>query len=80
MIEESLKVCEGVVIEYSLRQVVGAHDNVAHGAQRGRLDLDIPVAEERHQLGHYAAVDDHLDLPPSVRYQGPHCVHNKVLL
>ena len=62
VVEEGLEVREGLVVEHRLRLLVRAGHDVAHGPQRRRLHLHLPVGQQRHQLGHHAGVDHHLDL------------------
>ena len=69
------------VVEDSLSLVVSAGDDVADSSQGRGLHLHFPVGEKRHQLGHDAAVDDHLDLlvaPVSEVGESPDCVNQNV--
>lgn len=60
MTEQGMEVLEGVSVEYLLGLFVRSGDDVADGAESRRYHFHFLVAEQRHEVGHEAGIDNHL--------------------
>lgn len=62
MTQESREVRKCVVVENDLSLLIWPGDDVADGAQRGRLNLHLNMWQQWDQVWHNTAIDDQLDL------------------